>query len=90
MAYLQSRDQRSVSGRNLRLVCDESGLDPLVYGPRRIKEALMSKMPEPPESDKWRLPYLAKLLDQRQVSQYRGDREEEERIQILVDSLCTS
>ena len=42
---------------------------------------------EVPKLDSWRPAYLKKLLDQRLQAHYSADRWEEERLQILIDSL---
>ena len=44
----------------------------------------------PSEEDKWRLPYLAKLLEKCGRLHMLGMEEEEERVQELIDSLCIS
>ena len=43
---------------------------------------------EPPLQDTWRLPYLAKLMRQRQQLHSLGLKVEEERVQQLINSLC--
>ena len=45
---------------------------------------------EPPPEDAWRLPYLAKLLAQREQLHNLSMEEEEARVQQLIDSLCKS
>ena len=44
-------------------------------------------VPVPPQ-DAWRVPYLRKLLEQRIQHYYSGDKEKEDRVQTLIDSLC--
>ena len=44
----------------------------------------------PAPEDAWRLPYLAKLLEQRQQLHSLGTDKEEERVQHLIESLCIS
>ena len=44
-----------------------------------------------PDIDKWRLPYLVKLLEKRDILVYNGEGEESEelvRVKELLDSLC--
>ena len=43
----------------------------------------------PPE-DQWRVPYLRRLLEQRLQFYYSGDKENETRVQTLIDSLCVN
>ena len=40
------------------------------------------------DQDKWRIQYLRLLLEQRQDWHYRGEEDQEEEVQRLVDSLC--
>ena len=44
-----------------------------------------------PDTDQWRLPYLTKLLEQRDTLVYNGEGEDSEelvRVKELLDSLC--
>jgi hypothetical protein len=41
-----------------------------------------------PPMDQWRVKYLADLLEQRQVLHYMGDRDGENTVAGLIDSLC--
>ena len=52
----------------------------------RIREGCISKEPEVPEADSWRVPYLGKLLEERDKKVYQGDTADTE--QGLIDSLC--
>ena len=91
MAGLAGRDLRTTTGANLRLLKDLSGLDPWVVGSSRLKEALVKKEScEVPPLDQWRIPYLCSLLERRQVLHYQGDKEEEEEVCDLIDSLCVN
>lgn len=90
LAHLLIRDQRSVTGRNIQFVRKESNMDPLVDSPQSIKTALTAVMPVVPENDEWRIPYLGKLLDQRQRAHYCGDDEKTEQLQNLINSLCVN
>ena len=40
------------------------------------------------DADRWRLGYLRKLLEERQILHYAGDKTEEESISELITSLC--
>ena len=88
MAHMVGRDLRTVTGRNLRLVQDESGLCPWQDSSGRVKKVLTSKRVDIPAGDQWRLPYLGLLLEQRQHAHYGGHFDEEERINGLIESLC--
>ena len=90
IAFLVSRDLRSVTGRNLELVRQLSGEDPWVASPTRVKESLMEReLVEVPERDTWRCSYLRKLLEQRQFAHYNGDTDREIHLSQLIDSLCS-
>ena len=55
----------------------------------KLKKTLHEKEQVPvPEQDKWRLQYLGTLLAQRQELHYLGAVEEEEKLTLLIDSLC--
>ena len=89
MARLAARDIRSSVGINLALLRRETGLDPWVASPGQLKAALLSSsMVEVPDQDRWRIPYLEKLLEERMRAYYKGDEEEVKRIQSLLVSLC--
>ena len=85
--FLVSRDLRTVTGRNFRLVEEESGLDPWITSSARIKLSLAaSELVEVCDSEKWRIVYLSKLLEQRQELHYNGC--EHGHIDGLIDSIC--
>lgn len=88
MANLVSRDLRSVTGRNLRMLRDETGLDPWRVSSKVMKKVLADGYGQVPDVDRWRLPYLSKLIDQRQMAYYSGCVEEEKRLAGLIDSVC--
>ena len=89
MANLVGRDLRSTTGRNLAHLQDCSGLDPWVFGSDRLKvEVTTKEAVDIPAVDEWRIPYLRKLLEQRQMLHYMGDKEGKESVTILVESLC--
>ena len=90
MANFVGRDLRTVTGRNIRLLRDESGLDPWTMTSAGMKRALDKKEVGVPVGEEWRLPYLGKLLEQRQSAVYSDCTKEEERLTGLIDSLCTS
>ena len=71
------------------MVEDASGLSDWSSTRRQVRKAVREKeaVPVPPQ-DAWRVPYLWKLLEQRLQHYYSGDKEKEEGVQALVDSLC--
>ena len=53
-------------GANLALFSRETGLDPWVAGPGQLKAALLAAgTVVVPQLDKWRVPYLWRLLAER-------------------------
>ena len=44
----------------------------------------------PTPRDEWRLPYLTRLMEERELLKTEGRKEEQERIQELIDCLCTT
>ena len=90
LSRLAARDVRTSLGSNLRAARDESGLDPWVYGGQRMKEALLEHNRDHAlEIDKWRIPFLSKLLQQRMILYYNGA-EETQDLDELIDSLVSN
>ena len=89
MALLCARDLRTTTGQNIRVVEEASGLSVWSSTTRQVRKAVREReaVPVPPQ-DAWRVPYLRKLLEQRIQHYYSGDKEKEEGVQALVDSLC--
>ena len=94
LANLVSRDIRTPTGSNIRMVEDASGLSVWNTCQLKLREEIRKKeLVEIENQEKWRIPYLSKLLGQRQELVYQGmDKEEEEmtRIDDLINSLCTN
>ena len=87
-ALLAARDVRSNLGANLALVRAETGLDPWTTGRGELQSALEAADRAPvPQQDRWRVPYLGKLLAARLKAHYAAESEEEQRLQSLIDSL---
>ena len=76
------------------MVEDASGLSVWNTCQIKLREQIRKKETvEIENQEKWRIPYLSKLLGQRQELVYQGmDKEEEEmtRIDDLINSLCTN
>ena len=72
---------------SLRLIEISSGLSAWDAGQDNLKEAVrMKEGVSVDEFDRWRIPYLGKLLGQKQELTYLG--EEVEEISSLINSLC--
>ena len=84
IARISARDLRSNLGSNLNHIEKESGLNPWIFGGRRMKDALTkANQFRVPEADEWRINYLRKLLAQRHFEHYNGADENEELTNII-------
>ena len=91
MALLAARDLRTTTGSNIRMVEEASGLSVWNSTTAQVRRAVSRNELVPvPAADQWRLPYLKRLLEQRLQHHYRGEIQEEARIQSLIDSLCVN
>ena len=87
MANLVSRDVQTTTGANLRLIKRETGLSAWSTGQDKLKDALVRHEIAPVEErEKWRIPFLNKLLIQKQELFYLG--EDIDNISELINSLC--
>ena len=91
LARIAVKDVRTTTARNLILLEMETGGLTWVASPMSIRRRLL-KTDTVPEVAGWRLPYLGKLLEERDQLVYQGreDCEEVELLQSLIDSLCSS
>ena len=83
---LSVRDVRTTVGKNLRYLQLESGKDPWITSPDDLRQSLSSQKADAPEDDRWRLRYLAKLLEERGQLYY--DCKDTLNHSNLIDSLC--
>ena len=87
LANLVARDVRTTTGANLHFVRELTGLDPWQCSPKDVKAVMAEKQAELPDQDRWRVPYMGRLLEE------RGERfhsmEDTKEITELIDSLCT-
>ena len=88
MAFYVGRDLRTTTGRNLRLIAEETGSDPWSESSGKMKTILGEKPVIVPDGDGWRIPYLHSLLEQRQVAHYSGNEESKKSLADIIDSLC--
>ena len=86
LASIVGRDQESVTGRNLSHLSEVFSLDPWTQHVTQFHK--MYQGYSVPEQERWRLPLLVKLLEQRRVM--AACEEEVEDITGLIDSLCSS
>ena len=59
---------------------------------RKIRQELGTRKPVVPAQDTWRVKYLGQLLEERDMLVYEGEEDSQkvERLQELIDSLCSS
>ena len=88
MCGVAKEDIRSVTGANMALLREETGLNSARASTVQVKEKLLRNTAEVPDNDSWRLAYLGKLLTARGEGYYRAEEEEVERLTSLIDSLC--
>ena len=88
LALMVGRDLRTTTGRNLRFISEEANIDPWEANTWKFRKLLNENKSEVPITDRWRLPYLSKLLEERQKLHYQG--EDKTRIQELINSVCTN
>ena len=93
LARIVAKDIRTTTARNLRLLEVETGGGTWAASLTVLKDKLKERDPVVPAEDRWRVPYLGKLLEERDMLLYKGlaDTEPEvESVQRLIDSLCTN
>ena len=83
-------DLRTVTGRNVALLRQETGLDPVSSHSWDVKVKLMESAARVPEVDRWRMDYLARLLTERGEASYRVEDSVVLRLTALIDSLCVN
>ena len=79
---------RTVTGSNISLIRQDTGLDPVTSSPWEVKKRLLGNVASAPDTDEWRLSYLAKLLTDRGEASYREEDSAVLRLNGLIDSLC--
>ena len=79
-------DMRSPMGKNVYNITLETSLEPLLTSKYMIVEALTRSIV--PEENMWKLPLLARLLEEKVVKKADGD--ELENINAWIEVVCTS
>ena len=88
MCGVAKQDIRSVTGANIALIMEGTGLNPAMASRVQVKEKLLRNTAEVPDMDSWRLACLGKLLTARGESHYKAEDDEVVRLTSLIDSLC--
>ena len=90
MANVARRDIRTVTGSNCALILRETGMSPVSCCIGKLKQVLKLRITTAPDTDRWRLEYLGKLLTQRGEASYMAETAEVLRLSSLIDSLSTN
>ena len=92
LARVVAKDIRSTTGKNLRMLERETGGLTWAAPVRMIRSELGSREPTVPVQEEWRVRYLGKLLEYRDMLVYEGEKDSVklESVQELIDSLCGS
>ena len=92
LARLVAKDIRTTTARNMNMLEQETGGLTWAAPGGQIRDRLASREPSAPLVDAWRIPYLGRLLEERDQLAYQGDEfcEEFDDVQDLIDSLCTN
>ena len=88
MCWVAKHDIRTVTGSNIALIRWETGLDPVWSSLGKVKVQLLKNVASVPDTDRWRLKYLSRLLTERGEAFYRANDEEVVQLSSLIDSLC--
>ena len=90
MCRMAMRNIRTVTRSNCALLRLETRMDPVKCCLEKLKQVVKLGSTIPPDSDRWRLEYLGKLLTQRGEASYMADKREVLRLSSLIDSLCNN
>ena len=83
-ANIVARDVQSTTGYNLAMIQRETNLCPWSVAPSMIMSAFQPV--QPPNEDKWRIPYLEKLLVER--NELETNVQDTKWIDTLIESIC--
>ena len=86
VANIVARDMSSVTGRNLTLLREMTGLNPRTATPAQVREKI--KPAATPPQDTWRLGLLAQYLETRR--RMNTELQDTKEIKSLIDSLCVN
>ena len=79
----------TTTGSNIKMLEEAAGLCAWDSCQEKLRNAIrMKEMTVVEDSDQWRIPYLSKLLGQRQELGYMGEELEKTRKDDLINSLC--
>ena len=88
LSRLLARDIRSVTGRNIWVIHELTGLNLWTASHHRLRAALCEQeVVEVPLQDEWRIPYLSSLLSQRRVAKNLASEETVDYLTELINNL---
>ena len=92
LARLVAKDLRTTTARNMRMSEQETGGFTCATPAGKIREELATREPTVPRVDAWTIYYLGRLLEERDILVHQGEEfsEEVERVQELIDSICSN
>ena len=92
LARMVAKDIRTTTARNLSFLEATTGGQTWSAPAGKIREELAKREADVPEVDAWRISYLGRLLEERDTLSYMGEEHQEqiERVQELIDSLCSN
>ena len=86
-----ARDVQSVTGKNLQLLLELTGLNPWTASQAKLRDVLAAEEAvEVAAQDTWRVPYLCSLLGQRGEAKSQGLEELVEVLTDLINSLVAN
>ena len=91
MARLVAKDVRTTTAKNIRVLERETGGLGWRSSAQDVRKELSKRATPVSDMDSWRIPYLSKLLEQRDKLMYSGEGEDSEqlaRLKELIESLC--
>ena len=90
LSALLRNDVRSCSGRNLALITEEAGVDPLAVPKKKLEERL-TKRRQVPDTEEWVLEEVNNMLGALMMLKHSGaEKEEVDQVKDMVDCLCVA
>ena len=92
-ARLSARDKRKTLGSNLDVLKCLTDIDPWSSNKSLIRQRMIEikrSRTNDVDGDAWRVTYLSKLLERRTIAYHNNNREEEQYVQSLIDSLVVN
>ena len=89
MSRIVARDVRSTTAINIGLIQDITRINLWTARQSEVKEALVAnEAVAVPDQDRWRIPYLIRLLSERSQAYFDGRDEDVQTLSSYIDSLA--